>query len=255
MKLQIRVALAIAVLALVSALSGVGGAFATKQFIITSSAQLAPGVVKSSDIHRNAVKTTDLAKSAVRSSDLAKSAVRSADLATNSVRSTDLAADSVESAELGNGTVQSVDIGADQVQPSDLGLPAAEQVVAPGAAVGQVGEEFSLVTTLDSYAKVDPTTALEVVWNGSAEAGFSPCQFQIRVDGQPPVAGAAIAYVQNGSINGAVTRTGLFSGLTAGPHEVQIWARSTTPGGPFPCTVGPDAAGIAQSVSYTELVS
>lgn len=243
MKLQVRASLLIAVVALVAALSGVGGVYAGTVLITGK------------QIKNGSLTTQDYRKGSVRTSDVQNSSLLAPDLATGSVESPELATGAVASPDLQDGGVQTGDIGANQVQPSDLDLPDPQVGVEAGTASADVGDGFTLVDPVETYVKVDPTSVLEVTWTGSAAAGFLPCQFQVRVDGQEPAEGAGTIYVANGSVNGNIMTTVAFEGLPEGPHEIAIYARSVGGGGgTFPCTVGPEQAQIVQSFLTAEQV-
>jgi len=211
----------VATLALVVALT-MGGAVAAGKLTITSK-----------DIKNGSVKTQDIAKNGVRAADIKNGAVKSADI--------------------GTAQVTSADIGTGQVTPQDVTMPPPEQLQrsASEPAVGSVAEGFELVASMGAYEKVDPGSALEVTWTGTAEAGMSPCVFQLRVDGAPT--GGGEVYV--GGMTMSVSASALFEGLPAGAHQIQIWARSVGAGGRVPCTVGPASAGISQAFVITEQVS
>lgn len=224
MKLQVRFAVAVAVLALVAALSGIGGAYAGT--VLIGSKQIRNGSLLTQDYKTGSVRTSDVQNGTVSTPDLE------------------------------NGGIDSVDIGTNEVTPSDLELPDPKQVVEPESSPSQVGGDFVNVDPVTTYTKVDPTSVLEVTWTGSASAGFSPCQFQLRVDGQPAAPGAGVIYVSNGSIQGNVSLTASFEGLAEGPHEVAIFARTTGGGGsPQPCTVSPPEAQIMQTFLIGEQVT
>jgi hypothetical protein len=227
-----KAALVVSVIALLCSLTGFAPAAG---FVITSSKQIRPGVIV----------TTDLRKGAVTSSDVRTGAVKSPDLATSAVQSSDI----------GTGQVQTGDIGEGQVQPADVTAPEPEQVELPTAPADEVSSTFAKVADVVTYTKEDPTSVLEIQWNGSASAGFSGCVFQLRVDGQPSGnAGGSEVFVSAGSTV-SVAAVGLFDGLPAGPHEVSVYARATIEGGGlFPCTVGPQSATIKQTFLVGELV-
>lgn len=231
MKLQARTALVLSVVAIVAALTGVGTTLATQRLV--TGAQIKNGSITTKDLKNNGVKA--------------------ADLAPNSVGSTEIQTDAVGTEELAPGAVHTSDIGADQVTAGDVDLPEPEQIVKAPEAPDMVGTEFTLVDEVGAYVKEDPTSKLQIAWTGSASAGFSPCQFQLRVDGAAATSGAGVVYVQNSSTL-SVSDTALFEGLGAGAHQVQVFARSTQPGQAFPCTVGPSEAGIDQTFVVTEEV-
>jgi hypothetical protein len=213
----------LAAFALVAALSGIGGAYAGT--VLVGSKQIRNGSIRTQDIHNNEVRSTDVRNGAVASADI------------------------------GEGEVHSGDIGTNQVEPSDLELPDPQQGVEGGASQAMVGSDFAVVDPVETYTKIDPSSVLEVTWTGSASAGFVPCQFQIRVDGQPAAPGAGVLYVPNGTVNGNVTISVDFGGLPAGPHSIAVYARALGTGETFPCTVGPDQAQLAQTFVTAEQVT
>lgn len=231
-RLQSRVALAIAAVALLCALSGIAGAYAG-QVLITGK-QIRNGSLTTQDYKKGSVQTSDVKDGAISGADVGDGAVGAPDLQ--------------------DGGITSTDIGTNQVTPTDIDLPDPVQTVEPGAASASLGTDFVNLDPIETYVKVDGTSDLEVTWSGSAEAGFSPCQFQIRVDGQAAAAGAGVVYVANGTINGNVSTTALFSGLPAGPHDVAIYARAVNAGGSYPCTIGPAGAQMVQTFITGEQV-
>jgi hypothetical protein len=250
MKLQVRTALVLAVVALVAALTGVGTTLATQRLI--TGKQIKNNSIASVDLKNNGVQTADIANGTVDSEDLGANSVGSEEIQTNAVGSEELAANAVGSEEIAPGAVHSSDIGDNQVTSEDVDLPEPEQIVTPPEAPDMVGNEYALVDEVGSYIKEDPTSGLSVSWTGSAAAGFSPCLFQIRVDGTASANGAGVIYVANGSTI-SVSGTALFEGLGTGPHAIQVWAHSTI-NGSFPCTVGPVVAGVDQTFVVSEEV-
>lgn len=243
MKVQVRAALAVAILALVAAVSGAAGA-AT---VFVTSKQIKNGTILSQDIH----------KQAVRSTDLQNEGVKAPDIGTGQVTSSEIGNGDVASADIGEGEVHSGDIGANQVTPSDVEAPEPEQLVEADAASGPATTAgFALLDVVGTYAKEDPTSVLEVDWSGSAAAGqFGACLFQLRVDGQPAGASAGQVYLSPGDVT-SVSASALFDGLGAGPHQVEVWAMigANHIGEEFTCTVGPAAAGIGQTFVVSEQV-
>lgn len=214
-----KAALVVAIIAMIASFAGMASA---ARFLITSSAQIKPGVILTNDIHKNAVRATDIQTGAVKSADLA------------------------------TGAVQSADIGEGQVQPEDVTAPEPEQIPDQGATV-EVTDTFALVDPVGAYTKEDPTSVLLIEWVGTARAEFSGCVFQIRVNGQPATAqGGGEVFVSNGSTWSGST-SALFDGFGAGPVNVEVWAKATISGTPFPCTVGP-AGTIPQSFVVSEAV-
>jgi cytoskeletal protein RodZ len=253
MKVQVRAALAIAVLALVAAVSGVGGALAG-QVLITGK-QIKNGSLTTQDYRSGSVRASDVQNDSIGSTDLQNEGVQSTDLSDGGVQSADLQNGGVQSADIEDNGIHTQDIGTNQVQASDLELPDPQQTVEPGTASANVGDTFASIDLVETYVKEDPTSILEVTWTGSASAGFSPCQFQIRVDGQPAAGGAGALYVANGTTNGNVMISVDFMDLPAGPHEVSVYGRAVGAGeSTFPCTVGPEAAQLQQTFVVAEQV-
>ena len=230
MKVQARFAVAIAVLALVSALSGIGGAYAGTVLI------------GSKQIRNGSLLTVDYKKGSVQTSDIQNGGVDAPDIGTGEVGSS----------EIGDGSVGGAEIGEGQVDGGEIDVPDPVETVEPEATAAPVPSEFVLLDPVTTYEKVEAASLLEVTWTGSASAGFSPCQFQVRVDGQAPAPGGGVIYVQNGSIEGNVSVTATFENLPAGPHAVAIFARSIIAG--QACTVGPNEAQVAQTFLIAEQV-
>lgn len=198
-------ALVVAIVAMICSLTGFAPAAG---FIITSSQQIRPGVILTSDIHKNAVTAGDIRTSAVHSSDIQESAVKTGD------------------------------IGAGQVTPADVTAPVPDQITEEGGS-SEVGTTFEPVDTAGTYNKEDPSSVLSVEWTGTAAAGFSPCIFQLRVNGQPPSGGGGEAFVANGNTIG-VSDSALFPGVLEGLVTIEVWAKATLSSNlEFPCTVGP----------------
>ncbi|HEY0391018.1 MAG TPA: hypothetical protein VGC63_04850 [Solirubrobacterales bacterium] len=189
----------------------------------------------------------------VTSKQIKNGTILTQDIHKNGVKSSDIGTDAVKSADIGTGQVGTSDIGEGQVAPQDVTMPAPNQLQEGDTASATVGSDFAPVDIVGTYAKQDPTSLLEVDWTGTAGSGFSPCVFQLRVDGQPSAVGAGDTYVGSGAVS--VSATSLFSGLAAGPHQIEIWGRITIGGGAqYPCTVGPASAGISQTLVVSEQV-
>lgn len=172
-----------------------------------------------------------------------------------SITSKQLKNNGVKSADVQNGTIDSEDIGNGDVTPEDVTMPAPGQFQQAGMFTAKVGDPFVALDVVGAYQKTDATSSLEVNWTGSAEAGFRPCIFQLRVDGAAAGPGAGELYVANGS-SLSVSASALFAGLPAGPHQIEVWARSPNAGesGPiYDCTVGPSET-ISQTFIVTEQV-
>lgn len=118
-------------------------------------------------------------------------------------------------------------------------------VIGKAASAGQSGG-FEPLAVLGAYTKVDGASVLQLDWNGAALAASSPCVFQLRLDGEPGSGGQAYVFGLSG-----VTASGMFEGVPAGTHEVEVYARETQAGNPAGC----DLAGeVPQAVNATEVV-
>lgn len=175
-----------------------------------------------------------------------------ASIAKNSVGSKQLKANSVKSAEIAKRSVASSEIENGEVLPPDLQLPAPALLRQSGEVAATPGDQYAKIATLGTYAKQDASSVLRIAWSGSIGAGFSPCVFQLRVDGQADDRNAAEVFVQNSNTESASVDA-LFSGLAAGPHDIEVWARATS-GGASVCTLSPTAAGIGQTAVVEEAV-
>lgn len=159
----------------------------------------------------------------------------------------------VKTKDVANGTITSADIGEGEVHPGDVTMPPPAQLQESPAdtATAEVTTTFGLVDVVGSYTKEDPTSALEVDWTGTAAGSFSSCIFQLRVDGQPAGTNAGEVYVGGAT---SVAASALFTGLGAGPHQVEIWAKHPQIEAAYSCTVGPASAGIGQTIVVSEQV-
>jgi hypothetical protein len=222
MKTQIRFSVMVSIMALVAALSGVGGAIAG-QFIITSK-QIRNGTILSQDIHKGGVKSSDVANG------------------------------SVGSADITDGNVTGTDIGADQVTPSDVSMPAPTAATPPAASGPVTTAGFSKIADVTTYGKVQAESVLEVSWAGAIASGPSTnCVFQLRVNDAEPNGGGGEVFSQGEAVN--ISTLGIFNGLPAGPVTVSIWAKaSASIGGNPSCIVGPAHPGIDTTIVVTEQV-
>jgi hypothetical protein len=235
-----KAALLVAVLALLSSLAGFSPAAG---FIITSSKQIKPGVVLSSDIHKNGVRDSDIAGNAVTGSDVSPSAIGTTDIAEGGVTTGDIGADQVTA----------TDIGANQVTPESVEAPEPEEEILTGGTV-EATSEFAPTPLVGHYTKEDPTSILSVEWNGSAHAAFSGCVFQLRVNGQAPSpgqGGGEVFVAASSTWSGSTSA--LFDGLGTGTVAVEVWAKATIGGSTFPCTVGPEDT-IRQALAISEII-
>jgi hypothetical protein len=182
--------------------------------------------------------------------------VGSKQIKNGSILSRDIHKAGVRSTDVKNGTIGSADIGDGDVQPQDVTMPSPAQIKDSDVAAIVPTLDFALVETVGSYAKEDPNSILEVDWTGSVrgENGGeqSGCVFQLRVDGQPAPGGAGEVFGRGLT---SVSASALFSGLPAGPHQIEIWARMTINAAMGnSCMVGPAAAGVAQTIVVSEQV-
>lgn len=226
MKIRDNYAAIVSTLALVVALT-TSGAYAASQL---TGGQIKNGTITAADLDKNAVHSRDIAPNAIKGSDVHRNAI------------------------------QSSDIGAGQVTAEDVTLPAPAQLKNSATAViDSPTTDFQRIYVGGTYDKQDASSALEIDWTGSVfgeNAGeASGCIFQLRVDGQPAAGGGGEAF---GTRLIAVSASAVFSGLAAGPHQIEIWARVILPGQldeGNECVVGPEEAGIAQTFVVTELVT
>jgi len=232
----------VSTLALAVALAAlcVGGALATG--VVVTSKQIKNGTILTQDLHKNAVKSTDIAESSVQSSDIGSDQVQAADIG----------AGQVDSEAIGNGDVSSADIGNGQVKPDDVTMPPPAQLEAPGVATASAPDAFVPVDLAGTYAKQDGSSVLEVSWTGTAQTDFSACIFQLRVDGSPSADAGGQIYLASGTTL-SVSASALFEGFSAGPHQIEVWAKSVLPGA-YPCTVGPAFAELPQTFVISEHV-
>jgi hypothetical protein len=211
----------VATVALVVALTGVG---LVQAGVLVTSKQIKNGTIITRDIHKGGVKSSDIGTSAVRSADIQ------------------------------SGAVEGSDIGTGEVMPQDVTMPDPVQLQETGVASIDAGDTFAHVVTVDTYAKEDPASILQVDWIGTARSPFgTDCIFQIRVDGQPSPDNGGLLFVASGAPV-SVSATALFPGLAPGLHAIEIWARQARTPGPTRCIVGPADAGIAQTFVVSEQV-
>lgn len=201
---------------------------------LTMSGAYAIDKIGSKQIQNGSIRTADLHKGAVKSAKIGTGAVRSADI--------------------GNDAVQTADIGTGQVTPQDVTMPPPAQLQSNGASMSEVGNDFTLVSSVGTYAKMDSASVLELNWTGTAHFVFggSGCLFQLRIDGQPSASGGGTVFVRDME---SVSVTALFTGLATGAHTIEVWARQTPQGpGMSGCTFGPANAGISQTFVVSEQV-
>lgn len=167
------------------------------------------------------------------------------------------AAGKITSEDIKNGTIRKVDLRKNAVTPQKVKFPRARAIQGAGAsaaAAATVADTFEPVAQMGTYKKLDAGSVLQVTWSGTADSGDLACIFQLRVDGQPPAGGGGEVYLRSGATL-SVSVQALFSGLGAGEHSVEIYARMPDfSGTEYPCTVNPPAAQIEQTVNAAELV-
>lgn len=224
MKQQIRLSMGLSIAALVLAVLGgaLGGAVAAN--LTVTSKQIRNGSVKSIDLKNNGVRTPDLANGTVSTADLKNDGVAAADLAPESV------------------------------EGEALDVPPSQQCIQQAGSIPptEVGAAFEQVDVVCAKPKAEASSALLVEWAGTASAGFSPCVFELRVDGQT-AAGGGQQFIGNGTTTQAST-SALFTGLPAGAHTIEVWAAATNNTNvEFPCSVGP-AGTVDQTFIYEEQV-
>jgi hypothetical protein len=116
-----------------------------------------------------------------------------------------------------------------------------------------VGNAYELHRTIGSFVKVSDGTAILLDWNahGSSSGGF--CEFQLRIDGLNDNGSSSTAFENAGA--GAVVFAnqvhpiavkGLFTGLAAGEHSVEIWLRGSA------TTCGLNSGDFGQTIIVTE---
>jgi len=237
----------VSTLALVFALGAfcIGGAMATG--VIVTSKQIKNGSILSQDIHRDAVKTSDIGRDAVGSADIKNESVEGADIGNGQVGGADIGAGQVDSSDIGNG----------QVTPQDVTMPDPKQLQESDTSVADIGgDAFVLLDSVGTYVKEDSTSVLEVNWTGTVGSpSGSGCIFQLRVDQQPSAASGGLTFLQSGpEAASSVSADALFTGLQAGPHTVEVWARQTQGPGTTRCIVGPASPGISQTFVVSEQV-
>ncbi len=172
-----------------------------------------------------------------------RNAVRAQEIKRDAVKPAELAADSVESAEIAEGAVNAANL---TLPPPVTFTFDQEATLRPGT-----GEAQRLVV-LGTFEKSVPESVASVSWSGAVAADFAPCVFQLRVDGATDDRGSAEAFVEN-STTTSVSVQALFTGLAAGPHQIEVWARNTSTEGT--CRVGPPQAQVGQTVVVQEVVS
>lgn len=163
----------------------------------------------------------------------------------------------VKSSDVANGTLETQDIGTGEVTPSDVTAPEPEQVAETDTASGPVTGDYAPIMTVDTYEKQDPTSILEVGWVGTAGTGAfeqPSCVFQLRINGAPASGVATGEFFVDRAIVPVSTFV-QFTGLPTGPATLEVWAKNLV-GGPTAttCIVGPAAANIDQTFSFTELI-
>ncbi|HET7588587.1 MAG TPA: hypothetical protein VFK14_00155 [Solirubrobacterales bacterium] len=225
-----------ATVALVVALVGVPGVTAGGLLVTTK--QIKNGTIRAKDIHKGAIRTASIRKNAVLSADIQTGAI--------------------ESSDIGEGQVTTGDIGTGQVTPEDVTMPAPGQLKFAGTATiepPQGALDFAKLVDLGTYTKSTAESALEVTWTGSVEGRnggeVSGCVFQLRIDGKPAPGGGGEVFGLNLV---SVSSSAVFTGLSPGPHTIEVWAKVNVATTSNRCTVGPEKAGVDQTVVASEKV-
>jgi hypothetical protein len=116
-----------------------------------------------------------------------------------------------------------------------------------------VGSQYDPIRTVGTFEKVNDGTAIMLDWNAHANrTGGSFCEFQLRIDAANDngdtsadvsnSGGAAVVYAEDD----AVSVTALFTGLSAGEHQVAIWVRGDA------TSCGLNSGDFGQTVIVTE---
>lgn len=192
------------------------------------------------------VTTKNVKNNSLTSADIKKSTLKTSDIGTNAVRTADIQDGAIESTDIGNG----------EVTPEDVTMPAPTQCKVGGEMSIQPTLEFQKIADLCTFTKVDPSSVVETTWTGSVlgENGgeLSGCVFQLRLDGNPAPGGSGEVF---GKGIVSVSSAAVFPAATAAPHTVSVWAKVTVDNAaPNKCTVGPQNAGIGQTVVAEEKI-
>ncbi|HYI79997.1 MAG TPA: hypothetical protein VEW67_03980 [Thermoleophilaceae bacterium] len=225
----------VATIALFAVLTGVGAAAAGKVQIVTGK-----------QIKNGSISTKDLANNSVRAADIKNGGVTSADIGVNQVKRSDIASNQITSDEIAPG----------EVTPEEVTLPEPASFKLNGNWSAMVNQHAAKkVVTLGTYAKQDATSALKVDWVGLAKSFEFGCIYELRVDGISEGAGTAYAYDTTAL---SVSASSLFTGLGAGDHAVEVWARTAwgdPAGTEVRCAVGVPEVALPQSVVVAEIVN
>lgn len=96
-----------------------------------------------------------------------------------------------------------------------------------------VGNAYELHRTIGSFVKVSDGTAILLDWNAHAGSSGGFCEFQLRIDGFNDNGSSSTAFENSGAAavvyapNESLSVKGLFTGLEAGEHSVEIWLRGS----------------------------
>lgn len=178
--------------------------------------------------------------------------VTSKQIKNGSILSVDLKNNGIKGSDIKNGAIDSADVENGGIGSQDLSLPPPVQITEP-AVTGPVNTTgFSKIADVGQYVKVDPTSILQVEWNGAvADGAGTNCLFQLRVNGAASAQGGGEVFSQGGAVN--VATAGLFPGLAAGPVNIEVWAKAyaailATP----TCVIGPAYPGVANTFIVSE---
>lgn len=100
-----------------------------------------------------------------------------------------------------------------------------------------IGYTFELMRTVGTFTKASAGTTVMLTWIGHAMADGDFCDFQLRIDGTNDLGSTSLVDVPDNqdsmgraimySAEGPVSVTGLFQGLSAGTHSVEIYVRGS----------------------------
>jgi hypothetical protein len=183
--------------------------------------------------------------------------ITGANIKNNTISTRDLHNGGVNSVDLHNNGVTSEDLAPESVEEEALSLPEPEETT-PNTLNAAVSSEFGRMGTVATYQKEEPDSVVVVSLSGAVVSGpATNCVFQLRINGQQAQAGGGEVFAGSQAVN--VSTEALFTGLSAGPVEVEIWGRASLfvpgggPTGPT-CIVGPANPGIDTTVIVSEEV-
>lgn len=156
---------------------------------------------------------------------VADGSIDRAALADNAVTSAKMSASGSTSGQvpMSNGTT---------VTWGNTGLIDLTVVNSPIYSLASLSDTDAKIADVSSFMKSSATSVIEVEYDGRLSVGSmasgSGATFQIRIDNTPPILGSAVATVLPTEVGGfgiSSHISGIFTGLSAGPHTVSIWVR------------------------------